>query len=810
MQNPENIAFGEQNPFFFKSIRSDNFDFWAKFCYGIAHDPSLDDSLTRFPLRAKKPVHGNWGWRSLDGVYQVGVDKLFTKEQKQHYSKHQSCSIASPKDNFCPPVFGIGKDRESCLVGVRMVAKPENMLVQRLLSYDGGTVNANYREYLTREQAQAAYDDLTSKNKAFNNITDLIQKSSPTIMNEAMLRMRWNCDNSAEICVFTDTLEARLLAQVRAQDLTRHLKKCGLAPADYQVPISFYLPKKNNKSAIIKTYDKDEQNQDREKAKSSRERDLARFYKLSANNFEGFDSKNDYAGFTALLNIALKLASSNLLLFFEKEHTSLRIKFLMKTRTLLLALKNQPQALPQLMEMMKDLSLDNKTKIFMQTDSDGYNALMLAAQFQPQALPHLMEMMKGLSLDNKTKIFMQTDSDRYNALMLAARFQPQAVPHLMEMMEGLSLDNKTKIFMKTSFGRYNALMLAAWYQPQALPHLMEMMKGFSRDNKIKIFMQTSSERYNALMIAAQLQPQALPVLMEMIEGLSLENKTKIFMQTSSGRCNALMIAALCNPQALPHLTEMMKGFSRDNKIKIFMQTTSDGYAALFALLPVIFVELDKLPTKGKIELLRMTQINPYWFNLINTLRPNLSPEFFKNRKTSNTLFLKFDATKNDLTMFNDCLNVLRSQRKDINLQFITNCMAYELAVLQGNWLKLKEKSAAFNAASTLCDALLKSMTSYENDKDLPSLNSAWHAAIKNAQPILSNHIDYKNIFINITFIVLSLGIFLVGLGIRSCVSKNEHSFFLPVAKTAPMKCLEKLVTLAEALPTEDVKSISAT
>ena len=161
-------------------------------------------------------------------------------------------------------------------------------------------------------------------------------------------------------------------------------------------------------------------------------------------------------------------------------------------------------------------------------------------------------------------------------------------------------------------------------------------------------------------------------------------------------------------------------------------------------------------------------------------------------------------------MFNDCLNVLRSQRKDINLQFITNCMAYELAVLQGNWLKLKEKSAAFNAASTLCDALLKSMTSYENDKDLPSLNSAWHAAIKNAQPILSNHIDYKNIFINITFIVLSLGIFLVGLGIRSCVSKNEHSFFLPVAKTAPMKCLEKLVTLAEALPTEDVKSISAT
>jgi hypothetical protein len=136
-----------------------------------------------------------------------------------------------------------------------------------------------------------------------------------------MLDRLRNCDGSSQICIFTDNLESRLLAIVRAQDLRLRLiqqhaeNKIEWDP-NYQVPISFYLPKEK----IIKYYSPESYQADIDLARKSgnnREKSLAYFiytqrcplnYAYSAFNSEIADE---------FLKIVSGLTSESQKIFFQ-------------------------------------------------------------------------------------------------------------------------------------------------------------------------------------------------------------------------------------------------------------------------------------------------------------------------------------------------------------------------------------------------------------------------------------------------------------------------------------------------------------
>lgn len=317
-----------------KSVRKET---WRHFVGTIDGTQNTPDKKPQLRFKAHK--QGNWGYK-FHGVYQEkDPAKIVTAkyaELKITHSRAQSCTVIDPSQGFYPATFkglGLGEAR----VGVRFaVADPEMVFVKKIIYGDTGTVTAWHRGFETREEAEAFWRLKINDGILFPDLDNFIEKAkndSPKL-NEVLARLRWHYKPTAQICIFTDNLEARLLAQVRAQDLHRHFLEetrknhTTPPPKDYVIPISFYAPDNHAKDGKTKQkisyYSIKEQAYDRIKAgfskKGTQERILSLFLEISQGSspFENWNQKKIKAHLFDLFGVASTLTHSTAFLFYQK------------------------------------------------------------------------------------------------------------------------------------------------------------------------------------------------------------------------------------------------------------------------------------------------------------------------------------------------------------------------------------------------------------------------------------------------------------------------------------------------------------
>jgi hypothetical protein len=112
---------GGVNHLIIKSIRADIADFSNIFVPGIFQEFYLSEGKEladiRVPLRRPLTQQDQYKVKGK-GVCKVGKDKQYKSKIKGNKSKKQSVTSASPKQDYWPPVFGIGTSRENTLTGI--------------------------------------------------------------------------------------------------------------------------------------------------------------------------------------------------------------------------------------------------------------------------------------------------------------------------------------------------------------------------------------------------------------------------------------------------------------------------------------------------------------------------------------------------------------------------------------------------------------------------------------------------------------------------------------------------------------------
>lgn len=273
-----------EDDYYIKTIRTDEFDFYEqKFLPGIVRMPQQPDFDMRLRPKAKKEytVRG-------DGVYKRSKKpSTYTAAEKQDYSQIQSFSLATGE--FVPEIF-VHNTTNPLVVGVIISAK-DILLSERLYIYDGGTVSRPFDKN-NKQDAQTYFlkkrnDKVLFSKNELEEFKHAIQLNSD-LYNEAMVRARWNKDGSSFIVFFTNTLEARLIAQMRARLLKEKLRQQAAETGEkwdesYEVPICYY---KRYLPQYLVPYNKLIQYDDRQEAMDIYANSRSRERKYAKNRFE--------------------------------------------------------------------------------------------------------------------------------------------------------------------------------------------------------------------------------------------------------------------------------------------------------------------------------------------------------------------------------------------------------------------------------------------------------------------------------------------------------------------------------------------
>ncbi len=253
-----------------KTIRSDSLCFITNFVWGI----------TRSEIN-KDPQHLRIAKKEGFCVYPDGVYKYPDKpehfkriDQIPGFSPWQSTTLVT-NDGVLPNPFGHYK-RQQKLVGFVFSLDEINhcAITGGAFTSDFGTRLRPY-EFTKLTSAQEYYNQMCNvgERKLYLNIDDFsarLASSSQYNANEVLAKLRWVVDpnDSCRVCYFSDTLEARLLAQWYA-DITRtHLRAQSREngfpwDAKYRVPIDYYNPESAN---IFQSYTLKQQQQDKQAA----------------------------------------------------------------------------------------------------------------------------------------------------------------------------------------------------------------------------------------------------------------------------------------------------------------------------------------------------------------------------------------------------------------------------------------------------------------------------------------------------------------------------------------------------------------
>lgn len=235
---------------FLKTLRTDEFDFSQAFILGII--PGKENTKRHQNLRPRNrgafTINPNGKIVSRDEKRPT-----YTSKEKEGFSQNQSCTHID--ELALSTAFGFGKDRHSKLFG--LLTHIDDTLMSRLLLNDSGTVSrifdfsnigqanssGTYKQYATQFIfPPAQFKSFKDKN--------LCKRQNDGGTNEVLARLRFNPYRSV-ICICTDTLEARLLAEDFAQELLHHFSIYAESQGfklnpHFKIPIIFYVPKNSN------------------------------------------------------------------------------------------------------------------------------------------------------------------------------------------------------------------------------------------------------------------------------------------------------------------------------------------------------------------------------------------------------------------------------------------------------------------------------------------------------------------------------------------------------------------------------------
>lgn len=271
----------------FKTLRADKNDFWDVFAAELV-SPSIKKPELRHGERKKytvKLVNGEYVVRPTSKAKKQKLPgESYNEADKKLYSRHQSTSYSNYQAGYAPPYFGWDRDRAGLVVGVSF--DPQDCLIKRIMIYDGGTLDRPYD--FDDENAAQVFIKQKLKSRAWHkNLASLAEFGKSTASsknNEVMTKFRWTSRSS--ITVFSDNLQSRLLAQIRAADLKNRLKDKS-PDQDVVVPITMYPD--------FSLYTEESQHADRKSALS-----IAKEYYLVlsfiSDGVKPFDAVSDWEG----------------------------------------------------------------------------------------------------------------------------------------------------------------------------------------------------------------------------------------------------------------------------------------------------------------------------------------------------------------------------------------------------------------------------------------------------------------------------------------------------------------------------------
>lgn len=254
-----------QGDFFFKSVRADEKCFYHQF---IAE---LIDTSTRYQKRmgpkgtfyVDGQGHKKRKSRMVDAECPEKTSQ-YTQDIKKQYTKFQSTSLGF--EGCYSPVFGFST--RDTLIGF-LFEKKDVLLSNNLIIYDGGTVNRSnefYKEFEAKKYADNKVGTIIYPASRYEEYREKVQKTADRGgYSEPQVGLNWNCDGSSKVFIYTDTLEARLLAKQYADSLKNGLLKAGKCSVEYQIPICYYTPQKTD--LLFREYTQAEYELDRQAAR---------------------------------------------------------------------------------------------------------------------------------------------------------------------------------------------------------------------------------------------------------------------------------------------------------------------------------------------------------------------------------------------------------------------------------------------------------------------------------------------------------------------------------------------------------------
>jgi ankyrin repeat protein len=231
--------------FFYKSIRADESDFWDEYLLWVTHtsincDPHPPNRYKDKKRYTTKMVRYDNKLR-WEVVERSTAKPMYSSEEKKEFSKASSLSYARPLQGYEPKVFGWNRGRTGCLVGIRL--SEDKVRINRIMIYDNGTVDRPY-DFDRKNLAKLVLAGKLANDIYCNSLGELVQSSSVNTYNEVLGRVH---NKISAIAIFSDNLQSRLLAQLRARQYEKRLKERAEELGEpfnkpYKIPIVYYIP----------------------------------------------------------------------------------------------------------------------------------------------------------------------------------------------------------------------------------------------------------------------------------------------------------------------------------------------------------------------------------------------------------------------------------------------------------------------------------------------------------------------------------------------------------------------------------------
>ena len=299
------------------------------------------------------------------------------------------------------------------------------------------------------------------------------------------------------------------------------------------------------------------------------------------------------------------------------------------SNALMITIKDQPGALPELLETIHGLDKVSKKDILTKVSCHINDTFKVAIENKPHAAPELLKIVNRLDDESKRYTLTQIDSIRSyhfsSVLAIAISHKSEAAPEFLNAIHRLDDKSKNGILTQIDSNGSNALMITIKDQPGVLPELLEVIRWLDEASKKDILTKVGCHISDILKIAIKDQPSVLPKLFYAINRLDEESKKSILTQIDSHGSNALMIARISAPQILPKLLKAIY-INQVSMLTPYLKPILSGCwdnAKYRSLLMQFFWYVVGRQPSAVPELLNIINYNPYykyslsWFSIYN-------------------------------------------------------------------------------------------------------------------------------------------------------------------------------------------------